>query len=106
MTPIDLQRIKDYEYKFSKVSRVMAALDMALDEYADIKSYIGDLKEYLESGQWKADFEADERGEIPADIERGVLSEDGLYDLLESVDKIRERASGMGAFDYIFRGLF
>lgn len=97
MTPIDLQRIKDYEYKFSEVSRVMAALDMALDEYADIKSYIGDLKEYMESGQWKADFEADERGEIPADIERGVLSEDGLYDLLESVDKIRERASGMGA---------
>lgn len=42
MTPIDLQRIKDYEYKFSEVSRVMAALDMALDEYADIiLSYIG-----------------------------------------------------------------
>ena len=87
MTQTDLQRIKYYEYKFSEVSRVMAALDMALDEYADIKSYICDLKDYMESGQWKADFEADERGEIPADMERGVLSEDGLYDLLKSVDK-------------------
>lgn len=93
MTPTDIQRIKDFEYKFNEVSRVMATLDMALDEYADIKSYIGDLKGYMESGQWKADFEADERGEIPADVERGILSEDGLYDLLESVDKILGRAT-------------
>lgn len=95
MTPIDIQRIKDFEYKFNEVSRVMAALDMALDEYIDIKSYIGDLKDYMESGRWKADFEADEKGEIPADIERGVLSEDGLYDLLEDVEKILERARGI-----------
>ncbi len=91
MTQTDLQRIKDYEYKFSEVSRVMAALNKALDDYFDIQSYIGDLKEYMESGQWKADFEADERGEIPADIERGVLSEDGLYDLLGEVDRILRR---------------
>ena len=91
MTPTDLQRIKDLEYKFSEVSRVLAALDMALDEFAGVKSYIDDLREYMESGQWKADFEADERGEIPADLERGVLSEDGLYDLLGEVDRILRR---------------
>ncbi len=91
MTQTDLQRIKDYEYKFSEVSRVMAALNKALDDYFDIQSYIGDLKEYMESGQWKVDFEADERGEIPSDIERGVLSEDGLYDLLDEVDRILRR---------------
>ena len=91
MTPANIQRITDLEYKFSEVSRVMAALDKALDEYADIKSYIDDLKDYMESGQWRADFEADERGEIPSDIERGVLSEDGLYDLLGEVDRILRR---------------
>lgn len=95
MTPADIQRITDLEYKFNEVSRVMAELDMAIDEYIDIKSYIGDLKDYMESGQWKADFEADERGEIPADLERGVLSEDGLYDLLSDVDKILGRARGI-----------
>ena len=63
MTPVDLQRIKDFECKFNEASRVLAALDKALDEYTDIKSYIGDLKEYMESGQWKADYEADEKGE-------------------------------------------
>ena len=91
MTPTDLQRIKDLEYKFSEVARVLAALDMAMDEFDGVKSYIDDLREYMESGQWKADFEADERGEIPADLERGVLSEDGLYDLLGEVDRILRR---------------
>ena len=93
--PIDLQRIKDLEYKFSEVARVLAALDMAMDEFDGVKSYIDDLRDYMESGPWKADFEADERGEIPAGIERSVLSEDGLYDLLESVDKILGRARGI-----------
>ena len=73
----------------------MAELDMAIDEYIDIKNCIGDLKDYMESGQWRKDFEADERGEIPAEIERGVLSEDGLYDLLGDVDKILGRARGI-----------
>jgi hypothetical protein len=28
-------------------------------------------------------YEADERGELPPDLKRGVLSQDALYDLLE-----------------------
>lgn len=40
------------------------------------------LSSYYES-LWKEDFEADEKGLIPKDIKRGVLSEDGLYDLLQ-----------------------
>ena len=28
------------------------------------------------------DYEADERGELPPDLKRGVLSQDALYDLL------------------------
>ncbi len=40
------------------------------------------LRAYMDSGEWLSDFEADERGEIPPQIKRGVLSEDGLYNLL------------------------
>ena len=39
------------------------------------------LSSYYET-LWKEDFEADEQGLIPKDMKRGVLSEDGLYDLL------------------------
>jgi hypothetical protein len=41
------------------------------------------LDAYYTSGQWKEDYEADERGELPPDMKRGVLSQDALYDLLE-----------------------
>ena len=37
------------------------------------------LNQYLESGQWLRDFELDEKGELPKDLKRGILSEDGLY---------------------------
>ena len=47
------------------------------------------LREYMESGQWKADFEADEAGQIPPGVKRGVLSEDGLYDLLLEAEKVK-----------------
>ena len=43
------------------------------------------LETYYTSGQWLEDYEADERGELPPDLKRGVLSQDGMYDLLERV---------------------
>ena len=42
----------------------------------------GLLAGYMESGLWLSDYMADERGELPQDLKRGVLSEDGLYNLL------------------------
>lgn len=41
------------------------------------------LTAYCTSGEWLEDYEADERGELPPDLKRGVLSQDALYDLLE-----------------------
>lgn len=40
------------------------------------------LEEYYESGMWLSDYECDERGELPEDLKRGILSQDGLYDVL------------------------
>ena len=41
------------------------------------------LEAYYTSGEWREDYEADERGELPPDMKRGVLSQDALYDLLD-----------------------
>lgn len=76
------------EDRYDAVSRAIAGLDDAISEFKDFKSDLALLKEYMESGQWKADFEADEAGIIPEEVKRGVLSEDGLYDLLQGADKI------------------
>ena len=42
-----------------------------------------ELLHYYRSGAWLSDYEADERGELPGDLKRGILSQDGLWNLLE-----------------------
>lgn len=46
-----------------------------------LKEDLKKLEQYYET-DWIRDYEADERGEIPSDLKRGILSEDALYDLL------------------------
>ena len=45
------------------------------------------LDAYLKSPQWISDYEADERGELPLDLPRGVLSQDELYNMLQAYDE-------------------
>lgn len=40
------------------------------------------LAAYMESGQWLEDYELDSAGLLPKELKRGVLSQDGLYNLL------------------------
>ena len=44
------------------------------------------LLRYYEGGVWLEDYKADEEGLIPKEIKRGVLSEDGIYNLISSID--------------------
>ena len=87
-----IERISMMEDRYDEISRVLAALDEAVDEYEDFKSELDALRDYMDSGQWKDDYEADEAGQIPSDLKRGVLSEDGLYNLLHDADTILDRA--------------
>ena len=41
-----------------------------------------ELLDYYENGQWLQDYELDEQGLLPGQLKRGVLSQDGLYNLL------------------------
>ena len=49
-----------------------------------IQKAIRILAEYYTSDEWKQDFADDEAGRLPKDLKRGVLSEDGLWNLLYS----------------------
>lgn len=48
------------------------------------------MSDYYGSKQWREDFEADEQGLYPEDLKRGVLSEDGVYNLLEQNKEIMD----------------
>ena len=51
---------------------------------AKIQEAIRILAEYYGSVEWKQDFADDEAGLLPKDLKRGVLSEDGIWNILES----------------------
>lgn len=59
--------------------------------YSQWKGKIRELTEYYDSGLWMQDYRRDEWGEFPADLKRGVLSEDAVYDLLTELDARRIR---------------
>ena len=61
------------------------------------------LNQYLESGQWLRDFELDEKDELPKNLKRGILSEDGLYNLLSEMDKAKKRSAKNGFLRAILR---
>ena len=56
--------------------------------YARVRKDIATLREYEESGLWLQDYEADERGELPRDLKRGVLSQDGLDEVFEEAKSL------------------
>ena len=56
--------------------------------YDRVRKDIATLKEYEESGLWLQDYEADERGELPRGLKRGVLSQDGLDEVFEESKKL------------------
>ena len=54
------------------------------EKSAWIQEAIRILAEYYGSDDWKQDFADDEAGLLPKDLKRGVLSEDGIWNILES----------------------
>lgn len=91
MNEFNLQRIAAMEAAFDRTEAAVRALMQALDEYETVKVDIDRLTDYLESGAWREDFEMDEAGFVPADLKRGVLSEDALYNLLGDIVSLHEQ---------------
>ncbi|MBE6125971.1 MAG: DUF4298 domain-containing protein [Erysipelotrichaceae bacterium] len=78
-----VDRIRKMESIMDNAKAAIDRLDGALEEYNALKKDIDKLAAYYESQQWLKDFTDDEKGKLPTDLKRGVLSEDGVYDLLE-----------------------
>ena len=77
-----IERIQHFEMLLDRVAPVLANLEEALDAFDSIQQDVQELSAYYEDDAWREDFEADEAGRLPLDLKRGVLSEDGIYDVL------------------------
>lgn len=85
-----VQRIMDMESLLDDVLPKVKAFEEALETFAGAREDIATLAGYYESPTWMNDYEADEAGQLPADLKRGVLSEDALYDLLTDYRRLHE----------------
>ena len=90
-----VSRIEQMERRFDAVRAAVDEMDAALQRYAEAEKDIEALAKYYDGGQWRSDFEADEAGLLPATLKRGVLSEDGLWNLLADDKELRRRMDEM-----------
>ena len=74
-----------------KAIQKMDALEARIADYENFQSEIMKLEEYYSSQQWKDDFTLDEEGDFTENLKRGVLSEDGIYNVLERNKELLER---------------
>jgi len=87
-----IMRIIYMEEKLNRIEAAIKGLEEALENYEDIQKDLEELVTYYDGRLWRKDFEDDEAGKIPENVNRGVLSEDGIYNILmqhkELLDKM------------------
>ena len=86
-------RINQMEDILDSAIRKMDELERKIAEYREFQSEIRKLEAYYTSQQWKDDLAADEAGTLPKDLKRGVLSEDGIWNVLERNKEMLEMIS-------------
>ena len=78
----------------NRATQRMDALEKKMEEYMEFQSEIEKLEAYYTSQQWKDDYALDEEGKLPEKLKRGILSEDGIYNLLERNKELLSRIKG------------
>jgi hypothetical protein len=94
-----IDRITRMETLFDKSQEVVNRLNQALEDFTALQADLDELEVYYTSPQWRKDFEADEAGKLPKDLKRGVLSEDGLWNLLEDYHQLKEQVKTINKED-------
>ena len=80
--PEALARISRMEALFDRLSSALRDDPERIETDAELRDAVGVLAAYQASGDWLRDYELDEQGMLPAELKRGVLSQDALYELL------------------------
>lgn len=89
-----MDRIERIKYMEQIVDATLDAIDIFENNsqpLIDMQPKVKELEEYYTGGLWMEDYASDERGEIPRNLKRGVLSEDCVYNLLHDNDILMEK---------------
>ena len=82
-----IDRIIKNEKRLDKLKELIVELQNSLDIYNNIKLEISHLEKYYGSKSWFNDKESFENGKI-SNVKAGVLSEDEVWNTLESFDQL------------------
>ena len=94
-----MTRIRQMEQRLNRALAAVKRLNGALDKWEAVQEDIVVLDEYYGSDVWKQDFADDEAGHFPEGLKRGVLSEDGIWNLLADCKELDERMKELGIND-------
>ena len=89
--PEVFRRIEKFEKHLNEAKVLLHLPNRSAADSARLHKSIQALEGYYGSEEWKQDFAADESGWLPKNLRRGVLSEDGIYNLLEEYKEHMER---------------
>ncbi len=96
-----IERIAYFENLMNEAEAVTGRMEDVLrlfqDACRDLENVQGKMREldaYLSSAEWREDYEASENGALPEGMPCGVLSEDGLYNLLETNRELLDEVFG------------
>ncbi len=86
-----IARIRQMERRLDRALLAVKRLSTALDKWEAVQEDIAALDKYYGSDEWKQDFADDEAGLLPADLKRGVLSEDAIWNLLADCKELNKK---------------
>ena len=81
-----IDRIKNMEAVFDFLQKIVREKTVSVCKEDWFRIHLDNLLYYYENGQWLADYELDEKGMIPSDLKRGILSQDGFYNFLAEIN--------------------
>ena len=90
-----IKRIREMERRLVRATSAIRRFSLALDSYEAIKDDISALDSYYGSEKWRQDFAYDEAGLLPEGLKRGVLSEDGIWNLLTNYRELQKRITDL-----------
>ena len=82
-----IKRIQQMELYFDTLLQAANSNPDSIEQDDTLQTMLQALLDYYEHGQWLADYTLDEEGHLPSTLKRGILSQDGVYNLLAQLNR-------------------
>lgn len=90
-----ISRIAHMEQLYDEIIQILDSFELSLNQFQDTQTKLKELSDYYTSPVWIQDYDDDQEGKLPNELKRGVLSQDGIYLLLERHKALIERLQEM-----------